>query len=148
MADAGAFTANLRRDFFVGVIFSAAGLVAGSGNNFAGDDLAEEAAVGTPTPEGFFGRCTNCPVLITGVTADGEQIFRLWVFITYCGAGGWLGGARCVDGSWVVPVVFFFCAQCVEKKEKHASYVSKTTDAAVRCLDATSTYLGFSYGRP
>ena len=51
MADAGVFFEKLRRDFFVGVIFSAAG----SGNNFAADDLTEEAAVGTPTPEGFFG---------------------------------------------------------------------------------------------
>ncbi len=54
MADACVFFEKLRRDFFVGVIFSAAGLVGGSGKNFAADDLAEEAAVGTPTPEGFF----------------------------------------------------------------------------------------------
>ena len=51
MADEGAYTAKLRSDFFVRVIFSAAG----SGNNFAADDLTEDAAVGTPTPEGFFG---------------------------------------------------------------------------------------------
>jgi len=55
MADEGAFTSKLRRDFFVGVIFSATGSMAGSGNNFAADDLTEEAAVGTSTPEGFLG---------------------------------------------------------------------------------------------
>ena len=44
--------------------------------------------------------------------------------------------------------MFFVYAVYVKKKEKHASYVFKATDSAVRCLDATSTCLGFSYGRP
>ena len=62
MGDAGVFFAKLRRDFFVGVIFSAAGevefaiaIVSSYGNNSAADDLTAEAVVGTPTPEGFFG---------------------------------------------------------------------------------------------
>ena len=108
MADEGAFTAKLRSDFFVGVIFSAAG----SGNNSAADDLTEGASVGSPTPEGFSGiLCADCLDLVTGFTSDREGISPLRVRITYCIAGGWLGGARCV-GLGGDENDFFVCSVC------------------------------------
>ena len=45
-------------------------------------------------------------LMISSTPADREGIFRWRVRITYCGAGGWLGGAREVVG-WCL--LCFFC---------------------------------------